>query len=91
MALSTQTRLLLAWLVLSAITLLAWWMGAHHGADVPRPDVAVAMGAITITIVKVRIIVLEFMEVRHAPARLRHIIDAWLVVFGVAMLVAYFA
>jgi len=86
-----QTRLVLTWLVLSGITLLAWWMGAHHGVGVPRPDAAVAVGAIAITVVKVRVILCEFMDVRHAPARLRHGTDAWLALFAAAMLTAYFA
>jgi hypothetical protein len=91
MTLSANIRLLLAWLVLTAITLFAWWIGAHHSRAVPQADAAVAIGAITITVVKVRVILREFMEVRHASARLRHITDAWLAVFAAAMLVAYFA
>jgi hypothetical protein len=87
---SLQSRMLLTWVALAGITLLAWWMGARHGAGVPQPDAAVACGAIAITIIKVRVILREFMEVRHAPARLRHVTDAWLAVFAAAMLLAYF-
>ncbi len=90
MSLSTNSRLIIAWFALTAITLLAWWIGARHEAHIPDPDAAVAIGAIVITIVKVRVILREFMHVRHAPTRLRHVTDAWLAVFTLAMLAAYF-
>lgn len=91
MSIFGQPRLLLTWLALSAITLLAWWIGGHHGPGTPRPDSAVALGAILISIVKVRVILREFMGVGHAPRRLRQVTDTWLAVFALAMLIAYFA
>jgi hypothetical protein len=30
------------------------------------------------------------MDVRHAPARLKYVTDAWLIVFILAMIIAYF-
>jgi len=90
MGLTLPKRLILAWAVLAGITLLAWWIGAHHGAGTPKPDAAVALSAIAITLVKVRVIMREFMDVRSAPAWLKRVTDGWLVVFGAAMLLAYF-
>lgn len=90
MSISSQSRLLIAWFVLSAITLIAWWLGAHHGEGPLRPDPAVGLGAMAITLVKVRVIIREFMDVRHAPAKLKYVTDAWLIVFIIAMIVAYF-
>lgn len=87
---AAQTRLFFTWLLLSGITLLAWWIGAHHGTGPLKPNAAVALGAITITGVKVRMILRDFMDVRNAPARLRYVTDAWLGMFVVAMLLAYF-
>lgn len=86
-----QMRLTASWAVLAGITLFAWWIGAHHGPGPLRPDAAVAVGAIAITLVKVRVIMREFMDLRTAPARLKRVTDAWLAIFGAAMLVAYFA
>jgi hypothetical protein len=92
MGLSLQKRLIVAWSVLAGITLVAWWMGARHGAGPLHTDAAVAIGAIAITLVKVRIIIMrEFMDIRFAGLRLKHATDAWLAVFGAAMLLAYFA
>lgn len=90
MRVSPQSRLLITWVVLVAITLIAWWIGAHRGGAPLHPDPAVGLGAMAITLVKVRVIIREFMDVRHAPARLKQVTDAWLVVFIIAMVVAYF-
>jgi hypothetical protein len=87
---SSQNRLFVAWLALSAITLLAWWIGAHHGSGPLKPDAAVALCAIAITLIKVRVIVREFMGLRSAPPRLKQVTHAWLAVFGTAMVMAYF-
>ncbi|MCW1430768.1 cytochrome C oxidase subunit IV family protein [Novosphingobium sp. JCM 18896] len=91
MTLSAHQRLVAAWFTLSAITLVAWSIGASHGRGPIEPDAAVAFSAIAITLIKVRVIIREFMDVRHAPARLRWITDGWLASFGLAMLLAYFA
>jgi hypothetical protein len=91
MTVSAQSRLLITWSALCAITLLAWWIGAHHGRGSLRPDAPVALSAIAITLIKVRVIIREFMDVRHAPARLKYVTDAWLGAFVVAMVIAYFA
>ena len=91
MHLTASTRLAVAWGVLAAITLLAWQIGAHHSAALPKPDGAVAVSAIAITLIKVRVIIREFMDVRSASRRLRYVTDGWLALFGTAMLLAYFA
>jgi hypothetical protein len=91
MGVSLTKRLMAVWAILAGVTLLAWWIGARHGVGPLHPDAAVAIGAITITLFKVRVIMREFMHVRSAPARLRQVTDAWLTAFGVAMLLAYFA
>lgn len=79
----------LAWLALSAITVLSWWLAPGHSdglatADLPITVVAVALGAI-----KCRVIIRYFMEVRHAPPWLRHGTDLWLAAFWTSVLVIY--
>ena len=90
MRVSSQSRLSIAWFALTAITLFAWWIGAHRGEGPLRPDPAVGLSAMAITLVKVRVIIREFMDVRHAPARLKLVTDAWLILFIIAMVIAYF-
>ena len=49
------------------------------------------VGAICLALVKVRIIMREFMEVRAAPRFLRRLTDFWVLLMAVALLGAYFA
>jgi hypothetical protein len=49
------------------------------------------VGAVLIALVKVRLILREFMEVRHAPVLLGRLTDLWLALTAVAVLGGYFA
>lgn len=90
MRILADKRLAAAWAILVGITLVSWFIATRHGAGPLKPDPAVGMIAIVITLAKVRVISREFMELRHAPAKLKAVIDAWLLMFGLAMVVAYF-
>ncbi|ONH25966.1 cytochrome C oxidase subunit IV family protein [Pseudofrankia asymbiotica] len=85
-------RLLAVWLVLSAITVIYLWI--DHSADdhdAPTASTVVTVSAIALALIKVRIIMREFMEVRHAPAPLRRLTDLWVVLMAAALLGLYFA
>jgi len=84
-------RLAIVWLVLTLMTLAYIWL--DHSADddgVYRASTVVTVAAILIALVKVRIIFREFMEVRHAPALLRRLTDAWVALMAVCLLGSYF-
>jgi len=85
-----EKRLLVAWLVLSAITISQLGVGSLDGRDALRPNVALTSGAIVIALFKVRIIMREFMEVRHAPVLLGRLTDLWVVLAGASLLGCYF-
>ncbi|MCV6975184.1 cytochrome C oxidase subunit IV family protein [Mycobacterium bourgelatii] len=81
-------RLLIAWLVLASLTLAYLWI--DHSVDgSPGPSVVVTLSVIAIALIKVRIIFREFMEVRHAPAVLCRLTDAWVVLVGVSLFSCY--
>lgn len=82
-------RLPVTWFALSAVTLLAWWIGARHGQGPLQPNAAVSLAVIAIAAVKVRVILREFMDVRSAPVLLRRLTDAWLVLLVAAVMAAY--
>jgi hypothetical protein len=89
---SLNKRLFVVWLILSGLSVAYLWLdhtADDHGA--PKASAAVTTGAIVIALVKVRIIMREFMEVRHAPKLLRRITDLWIVIMAAAMLGLYFA
>jgi len=84
-------RLLIVWLLLSAMTLAYLWL--DHSADdngMLRPSTVITVSAIAIALVKVRIIFREFMEVRRAPAMLCRLTDAWVVLIAVCLVGSYF-
>ena len=85
-----EKRLLFVWLALSAITLMQLVLGSLRERDSPTPNAAVTSCAIVIALIKVRVIIREFMEVRHAPVLLCRLTDLWVVLTGVSLLGAYF-
>lgn len=85
-------RLFVVWLVLVGITLSYLWIDhAVGGGGLPRASTVVTVIAICLALVKVRIIMREFMEVRHAPRLLCHLTDLLVVVMAAALLGSYAA
>jgi hypothetical protein len=85
-------RLFGVWLILVAISLAYLWIdhaAAHQG--VPTASTVVTVGAICFALIKVRIIMREFMEVRSAPRVLRRLTDVWVVFMAAALLGVYLA
>jgi hypothetical protein len=85
-----EKRLSVAWLALSAITITQLGVGSLDGQDGLTPNAALTASAIVIALIKVRVIIREFMEVRHAPVLLCRLTDLWVVFAGVSLLGCYF-
>ena len=86
-----EKRLMAVWLALSAITLAQLGVGSAGGRSGLAPNGAVAAAAIGIALIKVRIIIREFMEVRHAPVLLCRLTDLWVVLTGAMLLAGHLA
>ncbi len=88
----SNRRLFGAWLLLVAISLLYLWIdraATHQG--LPTANTVVTVGAICFALIKVRIIIREFMAVRAAPRVLRQLTDFWVLLMAVALLGTYLA
>jgi hypothetical protein len=85
-----EKRLIAVWLALSAITVTQLGVGSLEGGGALRPNAAITASAIGIALLKVRVILREFMEVRHAPALLCRLTDLWVAFAGVSLLGGYF-
>jgi hypothetical protein len=85
-----EKRLLFVWLALSAITLIQLALGSVGDRGSLTPNAAVTSSAIVIALIKVRVIIREFMELRHAPVLLCRLTDLWVVLTGVSLLGSYF-
>jgi len=82
-------RLVLVWWALSTITVLGWWLSSLSGRAVFVPNPVITFGVIALALVKVRLIMQEFMEVRHAPKLLSRLTDTWLVLTGTVLIGTY--
>ena len=88
----SNKRLFVVWLILVAISLVYLWIdgSATHQGN-PTASTVVTVVAICFALIKVRIILREFMEVRGAPRALRRLTDYWVLLMAVALLGVYFA
>ena len=91
MNIAFSKRLMVVWLILSALTLAYLWI--DHSAEhrgLPTASTVVTVSAVVIAVVKVRIIFREFMEVRQAPVLLCRLTDAWVLLIAATLLGSYF-
>lgn len=85
-----RLRLFVTWVVLVAITVV--YLGIDHSSDdrgTLVASTAVTVSAILLAVVKVRIVMRELMDVRHAPPLLRRLTDLLVAVIGVSLLATY--
>jgi Prokaryotic Cytochrome C oxidase subunit IV len=81
-----RSRVTVIWLLLVAATGLSWELG--HGMGFSSVRLA-SSAVIVVAFVKVRFVILEFMEIRTAPLFMRIIAETWLVVICGALLALY--
>ena len=90
MNLSAKTRLTAAWIVVVAVTMIYLVLDGTVGDDgVYSASTFASVAAIVLALAKLRIIMREFMDVRHAPRMLRTMTDALVIVMGVSLLGTY--
>jgi Prokaryotic Cytochrome C oxidase subunit IV len=79
-----------AWIILSAITIMSWWLAPPHDHGAPAAaSIPITIAVILLGFIKGRMIIRYFMEVRTAPRWLKMATDAWLTVLWVSVLVIY--
>jgi hypothetical protein len=67
------------WLLLLVITAASGWLGSGHAI---RDDRYVGAAIVALAFVKIRFVILDFMEIRHAPLLMRLACEAWVVILG---------
>jgi hypothetical protein len=75
------TRITAVWLGLVGATVLSWELGHGIGFEDPRHAGAAIL---VVALIKVRYVILDFMEIRHAPRAMRWVGEVW----GVAVCAA---
>jgi hypothetical protein len=77
-----ERRLLLVWLVLILATLASWESSTTLARAYPALPVVIVL---VLAFFKVRLVMLEFMEVRAAPLALRAALELWVVLACAAL------
>jgi len=80
-----MSRITVVWVLLVLATLASFTLG--HGVAIEFRSATVAI--IVIALIKVRYVMLEFMELRCAPPMLRALSEGWIVLVG-SILVSLF-
>jgi caa(3)-type oxidase subunit IV len=86
---SASARLTYVWVILCALTVAAWWLGPAHARGTHVASLPVTIAVLAMGLVKARLIIQYFMEVRTAPRWLRLFTDIWLIALWGAILVIY--
>lgn len=85
----SDRKLVFRWAILSALTLFSF-ESAWGFAWLQNQSVAIAV-VIAVAMLKVRIVILDFMEVREAPWTLRGLIEGWVVAITCGILAFWYA
>lgn len=84
-----KRTVLIAWAAASAATVLAWLLTPGESESATTVGRELVAAIIVLGLVKCRLIIHYFMEVRHAPRWLRLATDGWLIVLWPTLLVIY--
>jgi hypothetical protein len=76
----------MVWLLLSGATAVSWWLGVERVMTSRRTATVMIL---TIAMVKVRMVIRYFMNVKSAPLVLTAVCDLWVLALGTAMIGLY--
>ncbi len=77
------------WLLLVVITVGSWWLAPAQYSETLRASVPITALVLVLTLIKSRLIIRQFMEVRTAPRWLKLATDGWLVALFGAIFTIY--
>jgi hypothetical protein len=90
MNLSAERRLTAAWIVVVVVTVIYLAIdGSVDDDGVLGASTSASVAAIALALAKLRIIMREFMDVRHAPRVLRIMTDALVIIMAACLLGTY--
>ncbi len=82
-----RRKITFVWLVLILATALSWQLG--HGFGFGDRYTYATVAIVIIAFIKVRLVFLDFMELRHAPLPLRLAFESWALVVGGTLIACY--
>ena len=78
-----------AWIALVAITIGSWWLAPAHAGGAVQPSALITAVVLLLALIKSRLIIRYFMEVRTAPRWLKLATDGWLAALFIAAFAIY--
>ena len=87
---ATRTHLTIILILLSSVTVLSWYLGTNGGAHPLTPSLTISALVLFIALLKVCLIMRDFMDIGTAPAWVRRSTAAWLVLFFAALFAIHF-
>lgn len=82
-----KNRITFVWLALLIATCLSWETGDNTLLELDHRVVSSIV--LSIAFLKVRFVVLDFMELRHAPLSMRLLAEAWPLLIAIALIAYY--
>ena len=82
---STFRAITVVWMILVGFTLISWWLGSTPDGGQSEGSYVVA-SILIVTFVKIRLVIVYFMEVHEVPAALRAPFEVWCVVVCAALI-----
>ena len=86
-----KTHLTIILVLLVSVTVLSWYLGTGGGAHPLAPNLMISAAVLFIALLKVWLIMREFMDIGTAPAWVLRVSSAWLVLFFATLFVVHFA
>lgn len=83
-----RSRITLVWAFLVGLTVMSFSVGDAFGLGEAR---ASGVLIIVVALIKVRLVILDFMEIRHAPAWMRGVGEAWIILTAIVLSVLFVA
>ena len=77
----------MVWLALVGLTCVSLFLGERGAAS--AASYSLVLGLIVLACIKVRMVILHFMEIKEAPLMLRGVLELWVAAVGVMLAVMY--
>lgn len=85
-----NSRVTYVWLFLAALTAASWILGDSYDPSNPGQIKYLTVGLLALAFFKIRLVVIHFMEIGHAPIPLRLVLEGWILLVFSLMVLLYF-
>ena len=85
-----RTKITFIWGVLTALTITSWLLAdGYETADAAIHNKYVSIGLFLIAFFKIRLVIMNFMEIDTAPVTLRILFESWMVIVCTTLIILY--